>query len=75
MKIRLSPFTFFIDLGLLRLILYRMDRIFPSKSYKISHCNLHVEIIEAKAFRIFIRVSLGSVVGGGTMLQAGRSRV
>jgi hypothetical protein len=64
MKIRLRPSTFLIDLGPLGLILHWMDRIFPSLIMqnicvifdKRITWRLHTEMIETKAFRIFIRI-------------------
>jgi hypothetical protein len=62
MKLRLRPSTFLIDLGFLRLILHEnipfinhvryLDVIFD----KSITWRLQIKVIEAKAFRTFIRI-------------------
>jgi hypothetical protein len=64
MKIRLRPSTFLIYLSPLRLMLHCMDGMSPSSNVKYLGVifdkritwRLHIEMIEAKAFRTFIRI-------------------
>jgi hypothetical protein len=65
MKLRLRPFTFLIDMGPLRIILTLNGRNIPFINRvkylgvifdKRITWRLHTEMIEAKAFRTFVRV-------------------